>query len=60
MRYVVRTRASGLYAAKTRLGFDMGSGESLLDEHEDITREPGEEFWGWGRILSKIGAIEKG
>ncbi len=59
-RYTIRTRSSGLYAAKSRLGFNMTTGEALLDEHEDVTREPGQELWGWGYIMDKLGAVNKG
>jgi len=49
IRYVVRTRPSGVYSAKSRLSWDAEKRVNKLGEKEDITD------LGWGGILEKLG-----
>lgn len=50
-RYVIRTRSSGLFSAKTRLGSDQGT--QIFEELEDVTLEgPGPH--GWAMLIRKL------
>lgn len=50
-RYMLRTRSSGLFSAKSRLGGDFHT--HIFDELEDVTLD-GNAPYGWAKLIQKL------